>query len=290
MKHVRIPRSVCAVVGNALIGSHRELDALFLSSGAPGPPPDLAHALKWKTWLFEACNDPEVDGLLLLGNIIEELMDVAPSDELGDFFVEWTETVTLINLELKKAGLQYFRGGRVLPIDGAIRENKNNTTSEENAQPPRSVDELIERLIKGLRNAMYPLTNRRKGATALTFNSEYDVQDLLHSLMRPWIKDIRPEEYTPSYAGSSTRMDFLLPEHETVLEIKFVRDIGHGRKVGNELIIDIEHYRHHSNCKVLWCIIYDPNNFIQNSTGLIRDLEGKRKMDDGCVTVKATVV
>lgn len=137
---------------------------------------------------------------------------------------------------------------------------------------------------------MYPLTNRRKGATQISFSSEYDVQDLLHALMRPWIKDIRAEEYTPSYAGSSTRMDFLLPEHGTVLEIKFVRDRFHAKNIGNELIIDCEHYRRHSQCDNLWCVVFDAQNLLPNPKGLSNDLEGTRSTKDGSLTVRLLVL
>lgn len=64
---------------------------------------------------------------------------------------------------------------------------------------------------------MHPLTHRRKGFQPLSFGNEYDVQDLLHAMLRPWINDIRPEEFTPSYAGLSTRMDFLFPAHALVI-------------------------------------------------------------------------
>src|SRR5207237_9230184 len=100
---------------------------------------------------------------------------------------------------------------------------------------------LLLVLLKNLRRAMQPLTHRRKGAVTLSFSTEYDVQDLLHALLRPWVADVRPEEFTPSYAGSSTRMDFLLPAHRRVLELKFVRDRNHAKKIGDELIIDIDH-------------------------------------------------
>src|SRR5208337_5678311 len=102
-------------------------------------------------------------------------------------------------------------------------------------EKPSNISELLDVLVKGLRRAMHPLTHRRKGAQSLTFSNEYDVQDLLHALLRPWVADIRPEEFTPSYAGSSTRMDFLLPAHRLVLELKFVRDRGHASKIGDEL-------------------------------------------------------
>ena len=148
---------------------------------------------------------------------------------------------------------------------------------------------VISVLIRGLQRAMHPLTHRRKGAAVLSFSTEYDVQDLLHSLLRPWVADIRPEEFTPSYAGSSTRMDFLLPAHGMVIELKFVRDRSHAKNVGNELIIDIEHYRKHPDCRSLWCVIYDPQSLLTNAEGLRKDLEGRRTMADGWVDVRLFV-
>jgi hypothetical protein len=108
--------------------------------------------------------------------------------------------------------------------------------------------------------------------------------------MRPWVADIRAEEYTPSYAGSSTRMDFLLPAHNLVLEIKFVRDGNHAKKIGNELIVDIDHYRRHPDCNTLWCIIFDSPHLVPNPEGLKKDLEGLRTTKDGAVNVKLHVL
>jgi len=51
---------------------------------------------------------------------------------------------------------------------------------------------------------------RHDNRETLHVADEYDVQDLLHALLRLYFEDIRPEEYTPSYAGGSSRMDFLL--------------------------------------------------------------------------------
>lgn len=137
---------------------------------------------------------------------------------------------------------------------------------------------------------MYPLTNRRRGSVELCFESEYDIQDLLHALLRPWVADIRPEEFSPSYAGSNTRMDFLLPKYSLVIETKRVRDKAHAKKIGNELVIDIAHYRAHPNCAKLWCVIYDPNRLIENIGGLINDLEGDHANSSGTVAVKVSVL
>ena len=75
---MRLSRSLCAVVGESLRGSHDTLNALFIAAGAPGEPPALSHGSKWKEWLFRAGQDPAVDSLAVLGNVLEEFMDLAP--------------------------------------------------------------------------------------------------------------------------------------------------------------------------------------------------------------------
>lgn len=204
---------------------------------------------------------------------------------------DWKERRARIERALEENGLRYYRFGRVLPQGAAapISEGDSSPLRHAPAKPER-VEELLEIIVRGLRRAMHPLTHRRKGSQPLSFGSEYDVQDLLHALLRPWVSDIRPEEFTPSYAGSSTRMDFLLPAHRLVIETKIVRDRAHARRVGDELIIDIDHYRRHPACSALWCVIYDPDQLITNADGLRCDLEGPRTSKDGTVTVRVFVL
>lgn len=154
---------------------------------------------------------------------------------------------------------------------------------------PEEVDDLLGILINGLPRAMFPLKHRRKDQKKLAFDNEYDVQALFHAVARPWIEDIRAEEYTPSYAGSSTRIDFLLPDYSSVVEIKYVRDKSHARKIGQELTIDIAHYRRHQNCRLLYAAVYDPQSKLENPAGL-RDLEGTHSDDEGSVDVRLFVL
>jgi REase_DpnII-MboI len=152
--------------------------------------------------------DPGVDSLSVLGNVLEEFMDLAPNP-LSYSVEDWQANRERVVRVLEEYGLRYYRGGRVLPT-GQIPDELQLTlvTERHGSAKPADISEVLEVLVKGLRRAMHPLTHRRKGAQALTFSTEYDVQDLLHALLRPWVGDIRPEEFTPSYAGSTTRMDF----------------------------------------------------------------------------------
>lgn len=288
---MRLSRSLCAVVGSAIPGSHPSLDALFIAAGAPGEPPTLPHGSKWKEWLFRAGQDPNVDSLAVLGNILEEFMDLSPKRGTPEH-VEWKERRERIEQALEENGLRYYRFGRVLPQGSPLAEQPELAAAPQTSSPkkPKQLDELLEVIVRGLRRAMHPLTHRRKSTQPLSFGNEYDVQDLLHAQLRPWITDIRPEEFTPSYAGSSTRMDFLLPAHRLVIETKMVRDRAHGKRIGDELIIDIEHYRRHPACAALWCVIYDPDQLITNAEGLKNDLQGARTSADGTVIVRVFVL
>ena len=290
---MRLSKALCSVVGDILAstGSHATLDALFRSAGAPGEPPALAHHSKWKEWLFRAGQDHTIDSLVVLGAVLEEFMDLAPKKGTPEFD-GWKERRERVEAALEDNGLRYYRFGRVLPQGETIQPVSAVERTEAMPVPakPSKVEDLLEVVVRGLRRAMHPLTHRRKGFQPLSFENEYDVQDLLHALLRPWINDIRPEEFTPSYAGSSTRMDFLLPAHALVMETKIVRDRAHAKRIGDELIIDIEHYRRHPECKRLWCIVYDPEHLITNSEGLKSDLEGSRSSKDGEVVVRVFVL
>jgi hypothetical protein len=130
------------------------------------------------------------------------------------------------------------------------------------------------------------LQYRHDDRTTLMIDDEYDVQDLMHGLLMIFFDDVRQEEWTPSYAGGSSRIDFLLKDSEVALEIKKTRGGLRDVKVGEQLIIDIEKYRSHPNCKTLICFVYDPQRLIRNPRGLETDLSGQRDSLDVRVLIR----
>lgn len=127
------------------------------------------------------------------------------------------------------------------------------------------------------------LRARREDRPTLDVTDEYDVQDLFHALLRIPFEDVRPEEWTPSYAGGASRMDFLLPEIEAVVEIKKSRQGLNAKELGEQLIIDIAKYKRHPNCRTLFCFVYDPDGRIANPRGIESDLNANQ--DDMTVRV-----
>ena len=123
------------------------------------------------------------------------------------------------------------------------------------------------------------LRNRHADRETLDVNDEYDVQDLLNALLALDFDDVRPEEWTPSYAGKSARMDFLLKKEKIVVEVKMTRKGLADKEVGDQLIVDIERYKEHPDCDTLICFVYDPDGRITNPQGLSGDLQRQSKDD-----------
>jgi len=117
------------------------------------------------------------------------------------------------------------------------------------------------------------LKERHDDRTTFEINDEYDVQDLVHALLVLHFDDIREEEASPSFAGSSSRQDFLLKKERIVIEVKKTRKSLGARKIGEELIIDMARYREHPDCDTLICFVYDPEGRVKNPKGVISDLE-----------------
>jgi len=139
------------------------------------------------------------------------------------------------------------------------------------------LDEVL-RLCKRFQIFAQQLKVRERGRTPLEIEDEYDIQYLFLALLRLHFDDVRKEEWTPSYAGSSSRMDFLLKRQKFVLEIKKTRDsLASDKQVGDQLIIDIERYAQHPDCQTLICFVYDPTSLLDNPKGLEQDLSGKRE-------------
>lgn len=186
---------------------------------------------------------------------------------------------------LSYAGVESIRGvvsaalARVRRNPGAI---KSTGTGPSAGNDPHILARLAARLPLVARQ----LRRRYNRRPTLDVADEHDVQDLLHSILTIHFDGIRPEEWTPGYAGGSSRMDFLLPEIEVVVETKMARQGLTGKQLGDELLIDIARYAEHPRCRTLYCIVYDPEARIANARGIENDLTGNK----GKIAVRVMIV
>lgn len=157
-----------------------------------------------------------------------------------------------------------------------------NNNPEPKFDPTIPLLNLFDKFHQIVRQLRYRYDSRE----TLDVQDEYDMQNLLHSLLHLYFDDIRPEEWTPSYAGKSSRMDFLLKDYKIIIEVKKTRKGLTEKELGTQLIDDIARYKSHPDCETLICFTYDPEGLIGNPRGLENDLN---RQDENGLNVKVII-
>ena len=235
----------------------------------------------------------ELKGLIATGNNVRRpthnSFDVLFCDRSA--FVGWKSNIiaTLKHFGLDKTEhfrvISDYKPSSICPEDvDAILQQLNglvqiiqkdfvNTDSISDKPTIKDLENIFNKFTRVVRQ----LRSRHDNRETLTIKDEYDVQDLLHALLVLHFDDVRAEEGTPSYAGSCERMDFLLKDLQTVIEVKKTRPSMSKKELGEELITDIVKYQTHPDCKQLYCFIYDPDGYLGNSSAIKNDLEKDHK-------------
>lgn len=160
-------------------------------------------------------------------------------------------------------------------LQSMIEELQEYPPKEQKKTEEEFAVDRIERICRRFHLVARQLRQRYDSRPTLEVEDEYDVQDLLHALLKVEFDDVRPEEWTPSYAGKASRMDFLLKREQIVVETKKTRKGLGEKEVGDELMIDISRYKSHPDCRLLFCFVYDPEGRIANPTGIEKDLSSE---------------
>lgn len=118
---------------------------------------------------------------------------------------------------------------------------------------------MVEQLCKRLPQAARILANRsRKGKVAYEIADEYDVQDLLHLILRAYLKYSVQEDPLPKVAGAkSSRADISIEELGVLIEVKFVHGPEDQRRLFEEYSQDLVLYSQWPHLKTLIYFIYN---------------------------------
>lgn len=136
----------------------------------------------------------------------------------------------------------------------------------------RDVLLLLEHTSRRFEHFARQLNKRYAQRAGFPFKDEYDVQDAFHAILRLHFEDVRPEEHTPSVAGKSGRLDFLLPRYRVAVETKMTRK-GLGRaELLRELGEDCIRFKKHPDVSHLFCFVYDPQKICDNPAAVETDL------------------
>ncbi|QBH97575.1 hypothetical protein EKN56_14900 [Limnobaculum zhutongyuii] len=136
---------------------------------------------------------------------------------------------------------------------------------------------IVTDIFHGFNRFYLQLNQRYNNRASLVIKDEYDVQDIFNALLKLHFNDVRAEEYTPSHAGSSSRIDFLLNDEKIAIEIKMTRNGLKDAELGGQMLIDINRYSSHDKCNFLFFFIYDPNFLIKEPEALCADIKSKHK-------------
>ena len=76
-----------------------------------------------------------------------------------------------------------------------------------------------------------------------------------------------------------------LKDEQIAIETKMTNTNNLEKKIGEDLMIDIERFQKHEDCKHLICFVYDSTNILENPRELESDLSGIH----GSITVEVIV-
>jgi hypothetical protein len=177
---------------------------------------------------------------------------------------------------------------RLLPLDEGTDATFDLLFAGHGANAPHTDTELIVRVCQRLpQTARILAVRHRKGKGAFEVVDEYDVQDLLHGVLRAYIKFSVQEDPLPKMAAAkSGRADISIEELGVLIEIKFVRGPDDQKRIFEEYSQDLVLYSAWAPLKTLVFLIYNSADLRDaeafEKLSKIQDISGKRfEVPDG---------
>lgn len=109
-----------------------------------------------------------------------------------------------------------------------------------------------------------------KNLSQIQIQNEYDVQKMLHAILKPIFPSIRTE-VNDDTGHHTIRTDLFIPEFNIVIEVKCTRNSLSKRNLSEEIGSDITHY----NNKHIVFMIYDKSMIIDNAISFKNTYESK---------------
>ena len=162
---------------------------------------------------------------------------------------------------------------KILPFNFKLRRKSVDYPDDEALK-------IVEFVCEHFDSVANQLLDRYAKRSTLQITDEYDVQDLLLSVLRLFFDDVRKEDGVPSIGASSSRVDFLLFDNKTVIEVKTTVPREGAKKtitssLEKEINDDLIKYTRHLDCKYLIFFIYDPEKKVVNPAGLKKNSQIK---------------
>jgi hypothetical protein len=159
-----------------------------------------------------------------------------------------------------------------IPMGMQFSPQLSPTSSAPSRHLPSDPLEIVKSLCARFHLVARQLRLRGEYRATLDVEDEFDVQDLIHALLRLHFDDVATTEWVPSYANGAPRIIFLLNDGRLAVAVKKTRTGLNAKDLADQLRLDIEHCRTLKRCSTLLCFVYDPEGRIGNPRGLEADL------------------
>lgn len=143
----------------------------------------------------------------------------------------------------------------------------------------------VVRVVDALTPAIRCFSHREKGLISWPVSCEDDVRDLLYTMLRGAVTDIRREEPIPSRGGTSKVADLFSQVARTMIEVKWIGAKSSWKKVIEEIYVDIQTYGRHPECNHLLFVVIDAARSIPDPRVTEDQLSGDQVIDDKNISV-----
>lgn len=130
---------------------------------------------------------------------------------------------------------------------------------------------------------------KEKASLGYVIADEYDVQDLLFAILKPYIKDLDCENPTPKFAGDAGRVDLCSKDLGMVIEVKYGKNAKRAADLAAECRERFLQYSEFPELTHLIYFIYDPNHLIADPDNFEKDFTSPATWRDKSFQVTAIV-
>lgn len=187
-------------------------------------------------------------------NIIAQLDAILLwSSESGfknDNIIKYNRQIIIKNANFIKSVLEYVPSNK----------NKNIPTIELGEDIPRFLQLLAENITISIENIKQLKTTKAKNiiCSKLILNDEYDFQNFIFLVCKPWLHDLEKEPFVIKSNGIERRADFGLSDNKIIIEAKHIKDTNTKNKIIKEFEGIKKYYKENpAIVGILFLVLYD---------------------------------
>jgi hypothetical protein len=154
-----------------------------------------------------------------------------------------------------------------------VKKSKTLAGAEPAVEPcDRQPITILSLLFKKLHPMIIQLRFRDDGRSTFEIHDEGDVLYFLNSLLKIYFRDIRLEEWVPTYAGEYNRKYLLLKDEQIIIRVTRAGNTWGKKEIAEQVVKDIDRCKNHPDGKTLEYFVYDPDSWIKQAKDLEAEL------------------